>query len=361
MLAFDIETPGKPEEEDELDTSDDLPDQTWNIWRIGFSYRGLQALSIPWEPPFFAAIRLLFESEGEKVVWNADSMSLASNAQVSGIGGTIHDGMVAWHILHSDLPKRLAFVSTFTCPWQPAWKHLSGAKPAFYNATDADVELRSMEVIKRELISELNYGTSTQRDVIDLQPVLDHMSNVGCGSTETLGMIRAGTTRRFVCQKCGTSWSIFVPIEARRIEHVFVNTPKDVSGLLSRPGKRELPTCAVCGIERPRKDHFKAYKKKVNPCAGATVEKRSVAVQEYYRLAEFKLSRNLLISYHQHLGRQLPLVWDRKEGRRKVSFNEEQMKKLILKYPTDNLYPTVLDFRALDKLAGTYVGRPIEG
>jgi uracil-DNA glycosylase family 4 len=358
MLAFDIETPGKPEEEDELDTSDDLPDQTWNIWRIGFSYRGLAALSIPWEPPFFAAIRLLLESDGDKIVWNAGFDVPRVKRAGFNIGGTIHDGMVAWHILHSDLPKRLAFVSTFTCPWQPAWKHLSGAKPAFYNATDADVELRSMEVIKREL-QRVGLWDVYVRDVIDLQPVLDHMSQRGMRVDGDIRNDRAGKLSVRLSE-VRADLERLVPIEARRIEHVYVKTPKDTTGLLTRPGHRQIPVCPQCGSHAPTKPHFKVYAKKVNPCGGQTAVLRDVEVTEYYRLAEFKLSRNLLISYHQHLGRQLPLVWDRKEGRRKVSFNEEQMKKLILKYPTDSLYPTVLDFRALDKLAGTYVGRPIE-
>jgi hypothetical protein len=127
-LAFDIETPGKGEDEEDIDTDSDAPDRTWRIERIGFAYKPLQALSVPWEPPYMAAIKLLMASAGEKVVWNAGfDVPRIKRAGVP-INGIVHDGMVAWHILHSDLPKRLGFVATFTCPWQPAWKHLSGAQ-----------------------------------------------------------------------------------------------------------------------------------------------------------------------------------------------------------------------------------------
>ncbi len=125
-LAFDIETPGKGEDEEDLDDSSDAPDRTWNIERIGFSYRGHSALSIPWEPAYLAAIRTLCASGGDKVVWNSGFDTPRIRRTGVELNGTIHDAMVAWHILHTDLPKRLGFVATFTCPLQPAWKHLSG-------------------------------------------------------------------------------------------------------------------------------------------------------------------------------------------------------------------------------------------
>jgi hypothetical protein len=164
-LAFDIETPGKDEDEEELDGE---ADRTWHIDRIGFSYKPLSALSIPWEPQYIAAIKTLLGSAGPKVVWNAGFDVPRVRRSGVDIRGTIHDGMVAWHILHTDLPKRLGFVATFTCPWQPAWKHLSGAKPAFYNATDADVELRSMIAIEKEL-RKTDLWQVYDKDVLQLE------------------------------------------------------------------------------------------------------------------------------------------------------------------------------------------------
>jgi hypothetical protein len=86
--------------------------------------------------------------------------------------------MIAWHILHTDLPKRLGFVATFTCPWQPAWKHLSGSRPAYYNAVDADVEWRSMDFIEQEL-KRTGLWNVYDRDVLQLEPILVHMSEKG--------------------------------------------------------------------------------------------------------------------------------------------------------------------------------------
>lgn len=355
-LAFDIETPGKPDEEDESDTDGDAPDRTWNIERIGFSYQAHTAMSIPWSPPYLAPIRLLMEAPGEKVVWNQGFDVPRIRRMGIGVHGTIHDGMLAWHILHSDLPKSLNFVATFTCPWQPFWKNLSSAKPAFYNATDADVELRAMDKIEEELRRNRMWQVY-QRDVLDLQPVLDHMTRRGMHVDMQVRKDRA-TKLAWKLQEARATMEAAVPVEARRIAHVYVNTPVDRAGLLERPSERTIPVCSGCGVARPGKAHFKRFKRKTNPCSDAGPRDTQIAVVEYYRLASFSPSRDQLIRYHQLLKRALPTVWDGKQQRRKVSFGEMQLKQLMLKFPDDRLYPAVLEYRSIDKLAGTYVGRP---
>lgn len=356
-LAFDIETPGKNEDEDALDLDADAPDSSWFIWRIAFSYRGYTGMSVPWEPPYFPAIRLLLESSGPKVVWNAGfDVPRIGRSGVTSINGPIHDGMVAWHILHSDLPKKLEFVATFVCPWQRAWKHLSHAKPAYYNAVDADVEYRAMVAIEGEL-KHTGLWDVYQRDVLDLDPILVHMHNAGVPVDPAIREDRAIKLDNLL-KDVKSQLETAVPHEARRIDHVFVNTPKDTTGLSQRPGNRDALFCPVCGLIKPRKEHFKTFKRKENPCAGQSPESRQVDVTEYYRLAEFTPSRDQLIRYHLHLNRPLPTVWDRKEQRRKVSFGEKQIKSLIGKYPTDPIYKLILEYRSLDKTAGTYIGRP---
>jgi hypothetical protein len=148
-----------------------------------------------------------------------------------------------------------------------------------------------------------------------------------------------------------------VPLEARKIAIVYKKPPSDTSACLSRPGVSVVPTCSGCGLTRPRKDHFKRYVKKSNPCVDATIQPRQVEVVEWYRLGDFTPSRDQLIRYHQHLNRPLPMVYDKDLGRKKVSFGEKQIKELIIKYPHDGLYPAILEYRSIDKLAGTYVGR----
>lgn len=355
-LAFDIETPGKGDDEEDVDTDSDAPDRTWNIERIGFSYAPLTALSIPWAPEYRAAIALVLGSPGDKVVWNAGfDVPRIRRAGVE-IGGTIHDGMVAWHILHSDLPKRLAFVATFATPYQPAWKHLSGSQPAFYNATDADVEWRCMEHIDREL-RRVGLWEVYERDVVALEPILVHMHSEGMRIDPAVRLDRALKLQAQIDEVVDKMEGA-VPLEARRIEHVYKAEPRDTTGLLTRPCVRAVKCCRSCGIPNPRKDHFRHLVKRVNPCDGAGTIVREVEGTEYYRLSEFTPSREQLVRYNQSLHRPLPMTWDKKAGRRKVSFGEKQIKEQMVRYPLDPLYPLVLQYRSLDKIAGTYIGRP---
>ncbi len=355
-LAFDIETPGKGDEEESLDTDGDAPDRTWRIERIGFSYRGLSGISFPWSPEYIPAVRMLLGSHGPKVVWNAGfDVPRLRRAGIS-IAGTIHDGMVAWHILHSDLPKSLKFVATFTCPWQPAWKHLSGSKPAFYNVTDADVEVRSMQVIEDQL-KKAQLWDVYERDVVALEPILVHMHLKGMPIDP---LIREDRAKKLAARLADVKAKMeaCVPLEARKVEHVYVSAPKDRTGLWSRRGTRQLKVCPACGAESPQKSHYRVLKKKVNPCGGLSSVVRDIEVDEWYRLADFTPSRDQLTRYHHHLGRPLPMVFDKKARAKKVSFAERQIKEMVAKYPQDVLYLLILEYREADKVAGTYIGRP---
>lgn len=355
-LAYDIETPGKGV--DEGDVGDDDGDRTFFIWRVGFSYRSGEALSVPFTPEYIPAIKLLLGSAGEKVVWNAgfDNPRLRHNG--IDIEGVIHDGMVAWHILHSDLPKGLGFVATFTCPFQPPWKHLSVKAPAFYNATDADVELTSFEVIEREL-HKSGLWDVYQRDVLDLEPILIHMTREGMPLDAEIRYDRA--VKLAVKQdRVKDLMEQVVPEGARKIEHVYTNTPKITDGLKIRGGVRAVAVCPGCGLHKPRKDHFKRTVKTPNPCADLVPNRLVIDVKEYYRLAPFKPSRDQLMRYQTFLGRPIPTTFDNKTKERKQSMGEKQLKGLMKKYLLDSLYPLVLEYRELDKIAGTYIGRPAE-
>ena len=58
--------------------------------------------------------------------------------------------------------------------------------------------------------------------------------------------------------------------------------------------------------------------------------------------------------------RPMPMVYDKKARKKKISFAEKQLKQLMLKWKDDPLYAMILDYRSVDKIAGTYIGRPVE-
>lgn len=359
-LAFDIETPYKDEDEAESETDEDI---SFFIQRIGFAYEPLKALSIPWEYPYFPAIRLLMSSSGQKVVWNANFDVPRIIAGGIPIEGQVVDGMVAWHVLHSDLPKGLGFVATFTCPYQPEWKSTSGAAPARYNATDADVELRSMWVIEEEL-KRTGLWEVYERDVLRLEPLLIHMHEAGMPVDQAVRVDRAGKLA-ILLGETNAKIESCVPMEARRWapEEGYVKAPPDTSGLVTIRVRVPVRRCSICGQVGPTKPHFRTLKRPTakrpqNPCAGGHAVEADEDVERFARLIPFKPSREALIRYHEVMERPLPTTFDHKKKERRISFDEKNLKGLTKRYPDDKLYALILEQRELAKLAGTYIGKP---
>jgi hypothetical protein len=369
-LAYDIETPTKPEDEDHIQ---DDEDPSYFIWRVGFSYQPHTALSIPWTPPYIPAIRLLLESPGEKVVWNAgfDNPRIRHNGVE--INGLVHDGMIAWHVLHSDLPKSLRFVATFTCPWQPAWKHLSRARPGFYNGTDADVEARSMDVIERDLRAT-GLWRVYERDVLDLNPILVHMTTVGMPIAHEIRIDRAIKLAERQEAVMGRMEEA-VPVTARRHtpEEGYVRDPDDIRGCVRIRVGVDVGRCSRCGVCSPGQQHLtrrtlprpdtagrRSADRYPNPCLGAAVRRAREDVERWARLDPFKPSRAQLLRYQGIMGRRVPMKWDRKLGKKKPTMDAKAIKSLMLDFPDDPLYKEILWYRVLDKIAGSYLGRPGE-
>ena len=249
-------------------------------------------------------------------------------------------------------------MSTFTCPGWPEWKHLNSAQPAFYNATDAHREQVSMEAIRQGL-RDNGMWKVYEDDVLSLEPILAHMTNAGMPLNADIRQDRAEKLAGAM-DLTNEGLETLFPLKARRIGHVYKTAPKDTTGLSSRDSSRDVKFCDRCGTRQPGKAHFKVFKRKANPCAGANVVSRATPTLEYYRLAPFKLSSKQLMSYQRALGRLIPKVWDAELGRRKPTMNEKAIIGLMAKYPLDQLYPLVLEFRKLQKLAGTYIGYPVK-
>lgn len=148
-LSVDIETPGKIAKDEE-----DLEEGGWNntIIRIGFSYQIERGCSIPFTPPYFAAVQRLLARYRQILVWNGyafDWPIMESHGLV--LNGEVHDGMWAWKFLQSDLPRGLQSVGSFYAAEIGPWKYMASTEPAKYNALDAVVALRCFLGIKKDL------------------------------------------------------------------------------------------------------------------------------------------------------------------------------------------------------------------
>jgi hypothetical protein len=90
------------------------------------------------------------------------------------VSGQILDGMWAWHMLQSDLPKSLGFVAPFYSDLPP-WKHLNDSAPAHYGAMDGVQQLRLMFGIAKDLKDSGQWDSflthSTLHDTLVIHPM----------------------------------------------------------------------------------------------------------------------------------------------------------------------------------------------
>ena len=154
-LAVDIETPGKALDESEV------VEALWtgcSITRINFATGPRQGITVPWDPRYLTTIKRLLLTPFPKIFWNERfDVPILTEAGCA-IGGPIMDGMWAWHILQSALPRGLGFVAPFYSDLPP-WKHLGVVDPGPYAALDAVQTFRCMEGIAHDLQAAQQWDT----------------------------------------------------------------------------------------------------------------------------------------------------------------------------------------------------------
>lgn len=344
-LSYDIETPYKKwvKGEDDIGKEEDA-DHT--ILRISFSYFALgltHTVSIKWSAEFMAGIERLFKLARYVLGWNSDKYDyprVSRYVQVDGIG---LDGMVAWHILNSSLPKSLGFVTPYYWQNTLAWKYLADSQPAFYNAKDADAALRNFMGIKRDLI-RANLWHVYERHWIELSKALKFMTGIGVLRDNQM-RDDAEKEMTTLLDSIELKMEEAVPQDARKIK-IYKKAPKDLTGLLELTRDYPVDYCSVCGLLKPKR-----WKKHAALCGGAPTALME-AQTVWGKPLEFKVSKLGMSSYQKSLRHHA--ILSRKEH--KITFDADAITKLIKRYPKDPLYPRVLEHRKISKLLNTYVG-----
>lgn len=159
-LSVDIETLMKIKlstREEDLDddaTSSKADDADSGILRVGFCDRPGHAISMPWSQADLLrpVIQRLLESDVPKLFWNGHGFDIPVLRGAGAlVRGEIHDGMWAWHVLQSDLDRKLESVTAYFGGNIKPWKHLMESRLSFYNCVDTDAALRNMIGIEEEL------------------------------------------------------------------------------------------------------------------------------------------------------------------------------------------------------------------
>jgi uracil-DNA glycosylase family 4 len=354
-LSYDIETPYKKKVKDEEEIGKE-EDADHTILRISFSYvdsAGVtHTVSVKWSAEYVAGIERLFDLANFVLGWNSDKYDyprVSRHVKVRGIG---LDGMVAWHILNSSLPKALGFVTPYYWQKTGVWKYLADSQPAYYNAKDADAALRNFIGIKRDLIANKLWHVY-ERHWIELAKALKFMSGTGVLRDNEM-RDAAEKQLQATLDLVEASMEEAVPLEARELK-IYKKKPVDKESPEKSPSEmgyiavqKSYPAkyCEKCGVSTRLK-----WKKHAELCGGATtILPEEVTV--WGKPLGFKVSKKRMSAYQKSLKHQA--IIDRKEN--KVTYDADALTLLIKKYPKDPLYPRILEHRKTQKLLSTYVG-----
>jgi hypothetical protein len=289
-LSFDIETQYTPKGlRTETEEADDAVAEGAML-RIAFSHTPFTAVSVPWQQEYLEGVNALLTSPRAKLGWNCVAFDLPRLlAEGIEVGGRIYDMQDGWHLLQSDLPKGLEWVSSFYTPFAP-WKHLSDQALDRYAAIDVDAALQNGQGIEADLRKRGQWDLY-ERHVVELMPVLARAGRRG-------NRIDLGYQQELVADmqaEKGRLTEVAQGLVPREVKpRATQATPPDPGVdhdvvLVPAPVKR----CSVCQTTITNKSaHLKGGKK--NPCHGATASPRSNHVTRGGRQASRRLSRGEL-------------------------------------------------------------------
>ena len=358
FLAFDIETPFKSGADEEEVSREE--DHDYTILRCSFAYgsddQNIQTVSIPWSAAYLPQLRHLFSIDSNKVGWNSDNYDIPRIAKQMPLQGTYLDGMLAWHVLNSALPKGLGFVAPFYNHDLAQWKHLSADKPAIYNALDSFVTLRCWLGIQKDL-KRSNLWNVFERHVMKLNKVLNYMRDKGVILDEAA---RNEAERRVKDVQDETNKKIQIAAEPVKIYKIYKRTPPDTTGMVQKPDIVKTKQCPNCQEIDVLMGHYKSIGKKrlkdgeaENPCHGFKSDTVQVKKMLWAKPLEFKLSAKALTRYAQ-LNNHRTITNPKTKA---ITFDKEAIMSLNLIYPDDPLYTQIGKFREAQKLHSTYIGK----
>lgn len=376
-LSWDIETYYKQANTNEEELDEKELDLEGKILRISFCFRPGYAVSVPWTPTYEPTIRRLLASPGIMVTWNGRTFDVPVVEKAGySVKGIVWDGMDAYHLLQSDLPKGLEWVSAEATDLLP-WKHLAGSNSALYSAIDPDAALRNMIWLKEQLTNSGQWNLFINH-VVRLMPILDAAGHRG---NYTDKAVRDEIRSRLTALRDAKVEELqqYVPRDVfprtkfeRQPEGLAGDyrpsftpvAPVALEGWDIRWEPKEQKVCTVCGQLAPNKtEHHRGsvelnpdtgkQRRVKNPCKAGTIELRPAFVPRFYRVEPFNpnSSQQLMefMRFHRH-----PIGVDKRDSSKETA-DAGHLKKLRKQYPKfAGFYAGVLEVHKMGKTIGTY-------
>ena len=376
-LTSDVETPDKAGGKDEGEITAD--DRSFQILRQNIACHPDEGITVPNVEPYISELKRLYASPGPIWEWNREydfQRQVAGGFLREQDSSKVVDLMWLAHVLQSDLPRGLGFWAPFYSTFGP-WKHLADSNPAQYGAGDGLQNHRIGFGVYGDLQRMGMFATAMRHTHTLLTGVLRPAQLVGVKIDRSRLLIFKAELAEKARQKL-TQIQQIVPEALQPLTPKGGLTRPPVEGQqhakasnLTRKGKvragkpvpeikqelyatakvverivvREVLACAGCGSVDVQRRH-----RCVDRTHTPAVDLRTASVHRWYWQEPFNPdSPPQVLAYIKHR-KHTP-------GRAKKtgldSTDRETLKRLTR--TSDPFYPAVLDYRAINKVKGTYV------
>lgn len=389
-VSVDVETPDKAHGRDEGEITTE--DRSFQILRVNVSCHPDEGITVPFQGRYIEELKRLLAPPTVQWLWNKEydvprlihSQVLEDSADRRAI-----DLMWLWHYLQSDLPRGLGFASPFYSTFGP-WKHLADSDPARYGAIDGLQTHRDGFGIIGDLIQQHMYA-GAMRHVHQLHYLaLKPAQQVGVKiDKDRLLVFKAELTEKAMGSldqlqdlypedlHLLTPKQGLVSPPMAEVLHVkataFTRKGKAKSGkpvseikldlykkarVIERLVWKEVLVCKTCGEKEVHRKHRCKVAKIVNGLTkwvpsprAAEISVEACTVTRWFWQEPFNPdSWQQVLAYLKFKGHPA----GKAKKTHKDSTNRETLERLEKK-TKDPFYRTLLDYRAVNKVKGTYV------
>ena len=395
-ISSDVETPDKAGGRDEGDITPD--DRSYQILRQNFACHTDEGITVPHEGPFISEIARLYASPGPIWQWNKEydlPRLIATGALHERDQVRVIDLMWLAHFLQSDVPLGLGFWAPFYSNYGP-WKHLADSNPGLYGGVDGLQTHRIGFGVISDLIKQGQYDWA-MRHVHKLHwTALRPAQIVGVGIdrerldiferelTEKAGVALADLQRFYPEELCPlTPKGGLKSPPLADVLHVkataFTRKGKPRAGRPSSELKqdlykkaivvekiefREVLVCKSCGeTEVPRKHKCRLAYTKLDGTVGwkpsavrGDVQLDTATVKRWYWKEPFNPdSPTQVLAYIKFKGKTDKRHTPGRAKKTKKDTTDRETLDRLEKRTKDPFYRTLLNYRAIIKVDGTYV------
>lgn len=382
-LGADLETPDKAGGRDEGELGSE--DRSYKIDRVNLSFNPDEGVTVPGTPAYLALVAKAFAAGGIVYLWNAEYdwprlRRAATDFDLPDLALELRrtwDIMWAWHALQSDLPRGLGFAAPFYSRYG-AWKHLAYGEPGRYAAIDGFQTRRVGDGVVADLIQ------SGMWDVFERH--MQRLHYTALRPAQDVGVL--------IDRAALVKFKDELTVHARRLLHQMQGyIPEELRPLTPKGGMKHCPPEGQLHAEgrattlkgEPKKGKTDVLKQELYAqtaivveittdtigyrcvtCGGSDLPKNHrctakgaeppellfgpIQATRYFWQEPFNPdSPKQVLAYIKHRGH----APGRAKKTRKETTDKETLTRLA-RGTGDPLYQTLLDYRAINKVKGTY-------